>query len=452
MNWDRRNVLAGGLGLSALAVGPRESNADTSQPRAGTFRVAGLEIPSGDGKDQTAVLQRAIDAAAANDEVLELPAGRFGIKRLEFRTGSALRGVPGKTVLEYRGGGQCLTAESVSGVRLDGLTIDGIGKPLGGGSTLGALFQASKTSDLVLSDCRFAASLGHGISLSEASGRIDRCRITDIAGTALFSQNAKGLSINDNVIGECGNNGIQVWRSALGDDGTIIAHNRIENIRTDAGGSGQNGNGINVFRAGSVLVTGNRISDCAFSAIRGNAASNAQIIGNSCSRLGEVAMYAEFGFEGAIVANNLIDEALTGISVTNFNEGGRLAVVQGNLVRNLKPGSQKSGHGIGIGVEADTMVSANVVEGAPGIGIQLGWGKFLRDVTASGNIVRKARIGIGISADPNAGYVLVTNNMISGTSDGAIRAMDHTKPLGPDLTKQSAESYRNMAVLGNVGL
>jgi putative cofactor-binding repeat protein len=52
-------------------------------------------------------------------------------------------------------------------------------------------------------------------------------------------------------------------------------------------------------------------------------------------RLGEVGLYAEFAFEGAVIANNLVDEGATGISVTNFNEGGRLAVVQGNLIRNL---------------------------------------------------------------------------------------------------------------------
>ncbi len=115
-----------------------------------------------------------------------------------------------------------------------------------------------------------------------------------------------------------------------------MAANRIERIQARAGGSGENGNGINAFRAGSVLVSGNRITDCAYSAIRGNAASNIQMIGNSCARIGEVALYAEFGFEGALIANNLVDGAASGIAVTNFNEGGRLAVVQGNIIRNLK--------------------------------------------------------------------------------------------------------------------
>ena len=76
-----------------------------------------------------------------------------------------------------------------------------------------------------------------------------------------------------------------------------------------AGGSGQYGNAVNVFRADNVIVRGNRIRNAAFSAVRGNAASNMQIVGNTCTGLGEVALYAEFGFEGAVIANNIVDGA-----------------------------------------------------------------------------------------------------------------------------------------------
>ena len=187
-----------------------------------------------------------------------------------------------------------------------------------------------------------------------------------------------------------------------------------------------------------------------FTAIRGNAVSDFLVTGNSCSQLGEVAIYAEFGFEGAIISNNIVDKAATGISVTNFNEGGRLAVVQGNLLKNMF--LRENERGVGIAVEADAMVSGNVVEGAPGGGIMVGWGKYLRDVNVTGNLVREARIGIGISAVEGAGYAFVTNNMLSLTAEGGIRAMDHNKLLGSDLAKNSSESYRNMAVFGNVSL
>jgi uncharacterized secreted repeat protein (TIGR03808 family) len=242
-----------------------------------------------------------------------------------------------------------------------------------------------------------------------------------------------------------------VWRTEPGEDGTIVAANRIERIQARAGGSGENGNGINAFRAGNVLVSGNRITDCAYSAIRGNAATNIQMIGNSCARIGEVALYAEFGFEGALIANNLVDGAASGIAVTNFNEGGRLAVVQGNIIRNLKrrEAEPEDKRGEGISVEADAVVSGNVIEGAPTAGITAGWGQYRRDISITGNLVRDTGIGILVSSDPAGGACLIAQNMVSGAKNGAIRAMDHGQAIGPDLASSTSTDPR-VSVSGNV--
>jgi uncharacterized secreted repeat protein (TIGR03808 family) len=175
------------------------------------------------------------------------------------------------------------------------------------------------------------------------------------------------------------------------------------------------------------------------------------MIGNSCARLGEVALYAEFSFEGAIIANNLVDKAATGVSVTNFNESGRLAVVQGNLIRNLFLRKYGESYGVGIAIEADSVVTGNVIEGSTAYGIMVGWGRYLRDVSVTDNLVRNAMIGIGVSIDPAAGTALITNNLISGAKDGAIRAMSGPTPTGPDLAQaNAAAAYRNLAVYGNV--
>ena len=107
---------------------------------------------------------------------------------------------------------------------------------------------------------------------------------------AIFSLDGRGLEIAHNVFSDCGDNGILVWTSKPAECGTIVQANRIEQIAAKSGGSGQYGNGINVFRAAGVLVANNRITDCAYSAVRGNAASNIQMIGNNCARLGEVAL------------------------------------------------------------------------------------------------------------------------------------------------------------------
>ena len=144
-----------------------------------------------------------------------------------------------------------------------------------------------------------------------------------------------GLSISDNTVSDCGNGGILVWRWSAGEDGTIVTGNRVERIAASNGGTGENGNGINIFRAHGVMVANNRIAKCAFSAVRANAASNVQIIGNNCRDCGEAGIIVEFGFSGALIANNIVERAAAGISVTNFNEGGRLAVVAGNIIRDL---------------------------------------------------------------------------------------------------------------------
>jgi uncharacterized secreted repeat protein (TIGR03808 family) len=249
-----------------------------------------------------------------------------------------------------------------------------------------------------------------------------------------------------NTIRDTSDNGIEILRNQIGDDGTLVADNRIEDIKAGPGGSGQYGNAINAFRAGNVIVRGNRIRNCDYSAVRGNSTSNIQITGNSVSDVREVALYSEFAFEGAVIANNPVDGAALGVSVCNFNEGGRLAVVQGNIIRNLlakRPIGTKPDDdgGIGIYVEADTTVSANVIENAPSFGIVAGWGTYLRDVAITGNVIRSASVGVGISVSPGAGTALVNNNIISEAPRGAIVGLDHARPVTPDLTTEGAPHF-----------
>ena len=310
-----------------------------------------------------------------------------------------------------------------------------------------------KAAALRIADCEIVGAGRNGIALEAIEGEVTGNTVS-AADTAIFSIDARGLRIAGNTVRGAGNGGILVWRSTAGDDGTLVVDNRIENIANKSGGSGQYGNGINVFRANNVMVRGNRIRNAAFSAVRGNAASNLQILGNTCSAIGEVALYAEFGFEGAMIANNIVDGAALGVSVTNFNEGGRLAVVQGNLIRNLLPRrpagtDPNDGAGIGIGIEADTAVSGNVIENAPYIGIAAGWGQYLRDVTINANVVRGADYGIAVSVAPGAGAAVIADNMISGARLGAIVGMEWKKPVTGDLAKDGAERYAQLSVVGN---
>jgi uncharacterized secreted repeat protein (TIGR03808 family) len=444
MTVDRRQVLLSSFGLGlAAAAGPRLASAagadELQQP------VSSYGVVPGDGIDQTASLQQAADTAAQSGLPFFLPPGTYTTSKLELKSGTQIQGVPGRSVLRYNGGGRLISIANAADIRLTGLTLDGEAKPIDG-----ALLLAEQVKGLVISDCRILGSAEDGVVLRKVSGAIKDCEMGDIRKTGLFSEDAVGLEIAHNHVRDCGDNGILVWRLTAGEDASIVASNRVERIAAKSGGSGQNGNAVNVYRAGSVQVSGNRIADCAYSAIRCNSGSNCQIISNSCERLGEIALYAEFTFEGAVIANNIVDKAATGIAVTNFNEGGRLAVVQGNLIRNLNFRKDVDPRGNGIAIEADGVVTGNVIENAQGYGIIAGWRNYLRDLNITDNLIRNAHIGIGVSTDPSAGIALIANNTISGSKDGAIRAMDGPTPIGPDLAKASASDYRNLAVHGNV--
>lgn len=453
MTLDRRNVLSAGLLASATAAGVATVGVRSTEARS--YGAAGqgndIGLVSGSQVDQAPVLQMALDTATDRGAPLHLPPGHFRIGGLRLRSGARLICADGLTRLEHTGSGPFITAEDAASIAIEGIAVDGAYAALGDAEGLIAI---TRCRSVQLHHLHVTRSPGNGIALFASGGSVTDCTIDNAMQAAVRSLDATGLQVSHNDIADCGNNGIQIWRSEAGQDGSVIAGNRIVRIRADGGGSGQNGNGINAFRAGAVLVSGNRITDCAFSAVRGNASNNIQIIGNSCTRLGEVAIYSEFGFEGALIASNVVDQAATGITVTNFNEGGRLAVIQGNLVRNLfrrehEP-VDKRGHGIT--AEADCAMTGNVIERAPTAGIVIGWGAYMRDVVATSNLVRDSRVGILISADPSAGACLVTGNMISSAKLGAVRAMNSEgEPVGADLV-HGGNGNKRIAVSGNLSV
>ena len=403
------------------------------------------------GEDQTRALQRAIDEAARAQLPLALAPGVYRSGLLRLPNGTQLIGVRGATKILFTGGASAIQSDGSASIGLTGITFDGRSIPL---PTRRGLIHVLGGRDVRITDCEIANSGGSGIWLEQVSGDISGNIFTDIAVTAVVSFDAKGLSVCRNTILGTNDNGIEILRTAIGDDGTLVADNRIENIKAGPGGSGQYGNAINAFRAGNVIVRGNRIRNCDYSAVRGNSASNIHISGNSVSDVREVALYSEFAFEAAVIANNIVDGAAVGVSVCNFNEGGRIAVVQGNIIRNLIPKrpigtAPDDDAGVGIYVEADTSVTGNVIENAPSYGIVAGWGKYLRDVAITGNVIRKALAGVGVSVVPGAGIALVNNNMISETPRGAVVGLDHARAVTSDLSADGAQRFAQVVVSGN---
>jgi uncharacterized secreted repeat protein (TIGR03808 family) len=453
MDVNRRHLIgASAAGVAgALAAAP---DAARAAPLTSTLGRDATQygVRPGSPDDQTRALQRAIDEAARAQAPLALPPGTYRTGLLRLQSGSHIVGVRGATKLVVNGGASMFQSQGAGHVGLNGITLDG------GGIALPArrgLVHCLGGADIRIIDCEIRGSGGAGIWFEEVSGDVSGNIITNTASTAFVSFDAQGLQVARNTIIGTNDNGIEILRNAIGDDGTQVVDNRIEDIKAGPGGSGQYGNAINAFRAGNVIVRGNRIRNCDYSAVRGNSASNIQIAGNSVSDVREVALYSEFAFEGAVIANNTVDGAAFGVSVCNFNEGGRLAVVQGNIIRNLLPKrpigtAPDDDAGVGIYVEADCSVTGNVIENAPSFGIMAGWGKYLRDVVISGNVIRKALVGVGVSVTPGAGTALVDTNMISETPRGAVVGLDHARPVTPDLTAAGAQRFAQVVVGNNV--
>lgn len=445
MQIDRRRLLLGSLAGAAALATP----AIAAPLSAQGLDAAQFGVHPGAPDDQSAKLQRAIDQAVRSRAPLWLAPGVYRAGDLKLGPGAQLLGVRGATRIVLTRGPSLLSAQGGDAITLSGLTLEGGGQPLPQGRGLVHLVAAK---GIRVADCIITGAGGNAIALAQCDGDVSRNTITGAADNALYCIDSLGLVIAANTIRGSGNGGIRVWQSAKRHDGSIVADNTIEDTAARNGGSGQNGNAVNVYRAADVIVRNNMIRRAAFTAVRGNAASNIQIIGNNCAELKETAVYAEFDFEGAVIADNVIDTAENGIAVTNFNDGGRLSTVHGNLVRNVgvrRPDNPAEGAGIGISAEAETAVTGNVIEIAPNAGIRAGWGPYLRNVTVAGNVVRDAGYGIAVSVARGAGDAAISGNLISGAKLGAIVGMEWSKPVTGDLLKDGAARYPQLTVANN---
>lgn len=172
---------------------------------------------------------------------------------------------------------------------------------------------------------------------------------------------------------------------------------------------------LNSRKDGVLLSTSSgRITYCHFGRVAGTAVST------------ENASHIEIG-------HNVVDVAALGISVAASKNSEHDAVVHGNHIRHLLTRKIGACGGIGIGVDADCRVTANMIEGAPAYGILVGARHPVRAVDIAGNVIRGSHIGIGVSEDRLSGRARIAENLIDGTNEGGIRAMTGPRPVGPDL-------------------
>lgn len=433
MRPNRRHMLAG---LAALAL--------TSPARAQAIIP---ELNPGTPDDQSGPLQDALLRASAEGRPLFLPPGTYFVQNLQVPSNLVVQGIPGKTVLAAAGAAPVARISGSAHVRFESVSFGaGNGGPEGGEA---GLLEIETSDHITLSDCAFTGGKASGITIHDAAAEIDTCDFLGHALAAIFSLDSRGLTVSGNRIAGCGNGGILIWGNASRRGSSTVIGNSIAGIGATNGGNGENGNGINVFRCDDVLIANNRIADCAFTAIRLNSTNNVVVSGNLCRNSGEVAIFSEFAFTGSVIADNIVDGAALGISVTNMDKAGQVATVTGNVVRNIREASavNPDTKPIGIYAEAETTITGNTIYSVVGTGIRAGNGEFLRNVVIADNVVSAANTGIGVSVAPGAGAVSITDNTITAL-DHAIVGMEWEKVVSDDLVRDAAK-YPQVNVSGN---
>ncbi len=411
-------------------------------------------------------LQTVLDAARSQGRPLFFQPGTYDSGTTTILTSNGggkplqARAVPGSVVLRFTGSNIFFRIEGQADVRFDGLTFDGQNRPLTDYVSQRPAFiaVAANARNVAFENCAIVNSPGIGIYVASGAEALIRGSSLSAHSIGIWSENAK-ISVLARSLDSMANNGIAIWRDSITGDSSTISGNLINGIETAAGGTGQNGNGVSIFRAVGVTVTDNKIFATKYSAVRCNGGGLYNICNNNIYNTREVAIFIEapgagIDLTGCVVSNNCLDTVGNGINVANsgqFSDGtARSVVIEGNRISNiLNNPIPDAGYyppstiGNGITVEQDCVVSGNLIESAARVGIQAGVNTGARDLVLTGNLVRNAAIGIGVSNDAVTGAdrsIVVSGNVVRACSIGGIVPSYFT---GTTFNRVGATEYGN---------
>jgi uncharacterized secreted repeat protein (TIGR03808 family) len=457
-------------------------------------------------RTQSLSLAGAVAAATRAEKPLNLLPGAYRTSGFSITRSLEIFAAPGTVVIEPAGG-ECFNIDIrplAESSQLEGVTIRGIGfRGKGANFPVGvnpgerpvdpfldaaiprfnALITAFRVRKLIVEDCSIGGSEAGGLALW-------RCRNAAVTrneflnnNISIYSARGENNLFADNDIHDNANFGIVVEQWPPGPDYTILRNNRIANTaasfgadppRGIVGGSGPYGNGVFGLYAHHMRIEGNRISDSAFSGARMNGCCDLQITNNAIDRSGETAIMVEcpqtdgktpngLGYEGGVIANNIVSGAAEGVSVTNGWYGGRRVSIIGNQVRSIARKSFRTSDpnwpryatcGDGIYAEADVDIVGNMIENCEGCGIYVAPMAIQNSpiktaANVTGNIVKNAKWGVGFwkGSDPARGFTFIQGNMISGSSRGAIMALSPS--ASPNDGTRTEDDGRDYGALKN---
>ncbi|MDE2017882.1 MAG: hypothetical protein KGI57_09260, partial [Hyphomicrobiales bacterium] len=175
-------------------------------------------------------------ARIARGGVVVLPPGETATTGLALPDGARLLAPKGGATLRLLGPGPLLrAAQDARRVALEGVTLTG-----DGAATLAAF---ERLDELTVTGCAFLGA-GAGLEARGCGGSVRDSRFTGHSRHGVFSLDGVAMAIAGNRVEDCGENGVLVWRSAIGDDGARVSGNAIARIRADRPGDGPYGNAI----------------------------------------------------------------------------------------------------------------------------------------------------------------------------------------------------------------
>jgi hypothetical protein len=463
--------------VSAKAQGTDASRASVSAWNGNDAHIVNLAIEytsamhidmratcTGDGVvDDTTNFATAMTAlvAAGGGHVFLHPSKTYLTDRWTLNSaGTTVRFYGGGT-LKWHSGTTALVQCSAGRVILDGIKLDGNAISLANNG-LGLAYVTGSTAYMEVRYCEItnvglaASNVGCGIT-SNLGGKLKASfnNIHDCLGFGIHIQGTGKFDLSHNEIHDCGNQGIFCGPNNSGStdtisDGGMIVGNEINDIRNDAGGTGQYGNGISLFHLDNVVVGPNNIKNPTYSFVRVNSCSNGSITGVVGVNAGETGIYCELGANNYSITGCVLQgTAGWGISVTNLPAGVRNVVVSGCHVFDFgKTATRAAGIQIEFGLAQGNIIDGNGNAGATwGVstapaGLSSDWQSRIESNDVSG-----CKYDIGVAASSVAGTqrtVIARNSHIRSDAN-------YSSPIGA-ITGGTSDGGNGSAVGATMGL
>jgi len=253
-------------GAAALLGGATAEAAPLAQGAPGRS-VTDFGVEPNAERDQSAAMQRAIDALAPAGQPVIVPAGMYRVAKLQLPSRAAVSGSPGLSILVAPQGSAAFEFQNKQDVGLRGVAF------------IGAGLAARDCRNLTIADCQVISSGGDGLVCSGSGLLVTGNRASACARAAIWVE-GDGL-VSNNLISGGGQFGLRLgsaWRH-----GTMsVINNYIDGPEV--------GIGVSSSDAGYAFIAMNMITGAKNGGIR--ALSGDQLIGKDLTRGGSEAFRA----------------------------------------------------------------------------------------------------------------------------------------------------------------